>query len=996
MLQVIKIGEGNSVSDLRDACWEALTAWHPDIAASGPGTLRLTGANRRPLSVSSCIADVLTNGDDVFFEVSASAVQAARSSATPSSRQSNSGTSPGRAAMCDAPTAAAATSSAKGGMPTSVASQPLASGQIASPQADEVAAPSSRAAVQAEGQHRAIHVAATEQIRTIGGSTPSGPSTGQATSNDSSRTCEALVPVVRALWLQAEELVAQLHYRGAGDILQQALLLVPEPTSPAHVATLVRLARMWLSAGNPKAAVLWALRAAKQSPGDPEVLELAGDCLREGGRPREAAAQYQSALEALQEGNGEENGAVKGTTDQVSAASGALLRLRLSLAACLAAVPGSSISPPYNNQDLAASLVMAVLERDPGHWEALRLYARIALDRGLREDALKVALRLVVGQPKHRGAKALLSECLPDEASCQPLYDELGIAFPVQTPPEASEAAPNGTLSSSTCSSSTNNSSSTAAALAFVATAVKDFGKVDTCIALLQRAVQLDPANPSYCLNLVHALELRQDLQAALDAGRSYCRHCGSHLAGRPLRDVDALLPSLPELRNPLQTVWYSSQPLWGSAVYAQGHGPDPPTERKEGGCRYCSRRPLSTGQGKVSYSSDQLDELALLFTLAKVLFVGGALTAAARLCDLVEPMRRASAVELHTTLIRNEAAYFGCVMQLLKDYPPPPAWPAQLPHTRLPPQAAADTSAGAGGASASGSSPSPLYLCGDSHCLSAAWRLVNLRGQQRLLRPLLVTGCKVWHLRPSSEFYPKKQFEVTLQLLPDGAQVVLVLGEIDCREGLLLAVQKGKYGSIAEGIDATVAIYMEVLGRMVSERSMEVFVHPVPPVLNETRGVVTLFTAALRNAVTAARNANPTLRQRLHYLDFFNQLLVPRRSAAGASVCATGSSSEPGATGGAVGGLSSSSDEVSREAFADGRPRGEENSGAVAARDDADGSGTAHTGVVGGAAVEGSAAAPAAAAAAGMGLRPDLAFDGTHLAPTYVTELDAALSGVP
>ena len=61
-----------------------------------------------------------------------------------------------------------------------------------------------------------------------------------------------------------------------------------------------------------------------------------------------------------------------------------------------------------------------------------------------------------------------------------------------------------------------------------------------------------------------------------------------------------------------------------------------------------------------------------------------------------VEPARRASARPLHTTVIRNEAAYFGCVAQLLADHPPPPlATPA--------------------------GSHAPLYLCGDSHCLSGA-----------------------------------------------------------------------------------------------------------------------------------------------------------------------------------------------------------------------------------------------------------------------------------
>ncbi|PNH00995.1 hypothetical protein TSOC_013140, partial [Tetrabaena socialis] len=40
--------------------------------------------------------------------------------------------------------------------------------------------------------------------------------------------------------------------------------------------------------------------------------------------------------------------------------------------------------------------------------------------------------------------------------------------------------------------------------------------------------------------------------------------------------------------------------------------------------------------------------------------------------------------------------------------------------------------------------------------------------------------------------------------------------------------------------------------------------------------------------------------------------------------------------------------------------------------------------------------AATAAGAATGRLLRPDLAFDGTHLAPAYVPLLDAALRAVP
>ena len=95
----------------------------------------------------------------------------------------------------------------------------------------------------------------------------------------------------------------------------------------------------------------------------------------------------------------------------------------------------------------------------------------------------------------------------------------------------------------------------------------------------------------------------------------------------------------------------------------------------------------------QVNYSSSQLDLLALLFTVVKLMYMGGALSRCAPLVQLLDTASQASAQELHKTLVRNEAAYFGCVKQLILQYPPPPQ--PQIPQ------------------------PKPLYLCGDSHCLS-------------------------------------------------------------------------------------------------------------------------------------------------------------------------------------------------------------------------------------------------------------------------------------
>ena len=76
------------------------------------------------------------------------------------------------------------------------------------------------------------------------------------------------------------------------------------------------------------------------------------------------------------------------------------------------------------------------------------------------------------------------------------------------------------------------------------------------------------------------------------------------------------------------------------------------------------------------------------------------------------------------------------------------------------------------------------------------------------------------------------------------------MFGEIDCREGLLLAVDKLKYESMADAVSVLVDIYVDVLEGLIVDRHMEVFVHPVPPVLNETRHVVEPFNAALQEKV--------------------------------------------------------------------------------------------------------------------------------------------------
>ena len=121
---------------------------------------------------------------------------------------------------------------------------------------------------------------------------------------------------------------------------------------------------------------------------------------------------------------------------------------------------------------------------------------------------------------------------------------------------------------------------------------------------------------------------------------------------------------------------------------------------------------------------------------------------------------------------------------------------------------------------------------------------------------------------------------------LPDGATVVMVFCEIDCREGLLLAYEKDRYGSVEEGMEVSAAIYVDTLLRLAEQRGFRIFVHPVAPALKETREIVRAFNEILRRQVletakaaakaAASKAGSRPPKAKLTWLEFFDELLTP------------------------------------------------------------------------------------------------------------------------
>lgn len=612
---------------------------------------------------------------------------------------------------------------------------------------------------------------------------------------------------IKALVAQGEAAFKAKRYRAA-SVAYEAVLA----RNPRHRASLSRLAEIETECERFEEAAAFlevacdAARAtAHSAPTTPLLLARLAETYLTLQRPREAVGLVREALELCPEGEGGEAG------------EGRRARLLVLLGRALYAA---------GERKAGADLFMAVLEKDGEQPEALAAYAAAALECGQLEDALKVNLRLIVKRPEHTPTRKALAATVAADDGCAHLFEQL---------------AP---------------SASAASAHAFLATVVKEHSQLEASERLYRVAVAHAPAAvaASYCLNLMHVLQLSLQQEEAMGVLLAYLRKQGKDRAiGTGGLGSAAIVRCLEEsgaLSQPPPFPPPAEEPAAahsGAPAAAEG-APLPPAVLPGAGEDLPKSGPLSAAGaapgaaaatvggpgaegGGGGYSAADLDFLALLMTACKLLFLQGRLAALPALVNAIEPARVGRS--LHLTLIRNEHAYFCCLAQLL------PSLQAAAPSLALP------------------AHDRVLHVLADSHCLPYGWRLIRPRGERVLLRPLLVTGLKAWHLREASDFFPKANFWHAVSALPLGGRAVALFGEIDCREALLLCVERKRYGSVEEGALAVIAVYLAALRKAAKARQLErLWVHAVPPVLNETRPVVRLFNGLLKRKARAPAQA--------------------------------------------------------------------------------------------------------------------------------------------
>lgn len=125
---------------------------------------------------------------------------------------------------------------------------------------------------------------------------------------------------------------------------------------------------------------------------------------------------------------------------------------------------------------------------------------------------------------------------------------------------------------------------------------------------------------------------------------------------------------------------------------------------------------------------------------------------------------------------------------------------------------------------------PDTLHVIGESHCLSPHGTAIDLGGSLYRLESHMIMGCKAWHLADPEENYFQRAYWTIASALPEGANLLVTIGEIDCRvdEGMYPRHQKSQT-PLAEIIETTATGFIDFIAVLAANKGQRVNICGVP-----------------------------------------------------------------------------------------------------------------------------------------------------------------------
>ena len=123
------------------------------------------------------------------------------------------------------------------------------------------------------------------------------------------------------------------------------------------------------------------------------------------------------------------------------------------------------------------------------------------------------------------------------------------------------------------------------------------------------------------------------------------------------------------------------------------------------------------------------------------------------------------------------------------------------------------------------------LYVIGDSHALASHHINIKKLDREFFCKSEWIWGCKQWHLGNSHRNKFKYKFEKIIHTLPPGSEILLSVGEIDCRydEGIMKYIKKDPKKKKEMVINTTIKDYLNYISIKITPYAHRITIQGIP-----------------------------------------------------------------------------------------------------------------------------------------------------------------------
>jgi len=204
----------------------------------------------------------------------------------------------------------------------------------------------------------------------------------------------------------------------------------------------------------------------------------------------------------------------------------------------------------------------------------------------------------------------------------------------------------------------------------------------------------------------------------------------------------------------------------------------------------------FSFGQGKPSFSMNELDQIGFVLQLVPYFFTHGKISIAEVLCNNVQKM--IGGFDMGRTLVSQDIRTFTLVSSLINGVKP------------------IETNS------------KRIFLIGDDQTLVMAWKSIEINNSKYQLIPMFIDKISLDLLSSSTGSPQKTAFWKAISHVPDDSYLILCIGSLDSQTKYHPNLHFSDVESHTEAFKICIEFYSKILEKICSERKIKIMIHPV------------------------------------------------------------------------------------------------------------------------------------------------------------------------